>query len=346
YGGFLGGAMGFYCFLWRNRLPTRLFSDLTIVGLLIAFSIGRIACTVVSDHIGALVPPDAWYAPLAMEYPTNLNLDAIQYLLAQHPEVAGQPTLLAWNLGFIELLYLIPVNALILFLAFRSSKRMPAGFITALTGVLYAPVRFFLDYLRPPNSDPRHFGFTFAQWASILAFGAAVYLAMRILRNGKPAETFGTTSGEVQAKRRMELKEDAEVVAKAASTKKGSSPSAKGASVAKQAGSAKASGMTKEVSQTPQTPDERKAALLAQIKREKPPAGDVKDETAAVKSTSKALADDKPQTPKTENTASGSEKSSSNWEQPADEGAVIDPTEAAEAGKAESENPSTATTKK
>ena len=81
-----------------------------------------------------------------------------------------------------------------------------------LTGVLYAPVRFFLDYLRPEGTDPRYLGFTFAQWASLLAFGAALYLAVRVLKNGKPAEVIAPTSAEAQEKLRVVLKEAADEV--------------------------------------------------------------------------------------------------------------------------------------
>jgi phosphatidylglycerol---prolipoprotein diacylglyceryl transferase len=164
FGGFLGGAMGFAYYTWRHRLDRRLFADITLVGLLPAFTIGRIGCTVVNDHVGRAADPSAWYSALAMNYPHGA----------------------AWNLGLIEFLYLVPINVLILWLAFRK-KRMPAGFVTALTGVLYAPVRFFLDFLRLESTDVRHLGLTFAQWCSLLAFGAALYLAMRIVRNGTPA---------------------------------------------------------------------------------------------------------------------------------------------------------------
>jgi len=216
YGGFLGGALGFAFYVWWKRLPVRLMADIAIVGLLPAFSIGRIGCTVVSDHIGRAVDPNAWYAPLAMDYPKSLNMDAIHELLRANPGTPGD-TILAWNLGFIEFLYLVPVNALVLWLAFRSTKRIPAGFLVVMTGVLYAPVRFFLDYLRLNQSDPRHFGFTFAQWSSILAFGVAVYAAARVLKNGKPAETVTKTSREAQERLRVILKEDDD----AAATKKG-----------------------------------------------------------------------------------------------------------------------------
>ncbi len=142
--------------------------------------------------------------------------------------------ILGWNLGLVEFLYLVPVNLLVLWLAFRPSKqprsseqagdrkltseqwiaRIPSGLVTALTGMMYAPVRFFLDYLRPENSDPRHLGFTFAQWASVAAFGASSYLATRLIRSGKPAETVTRTSREAQERLRVILKEDEEELAK------------------------------------------------------------------------------------------------------------------------------------
>jgi phosphatidylglycerol---prolipoprotein diacylglyceryl transferase len=203
YGGFIGGAIGFALYVWWKRLPVRLLADVTIVGLLPAFSIGRLGCTVVSDHIGAAVDLDSWYAFLAMDYPRKLNL---AHLAETYP--GSSEFIRAWNLGFVEFLYLVPINIAVLWLAFRPSKRMPAGYITALTGVLYAPVRFFLDYLRPEDTDPRYLSLTFAQWSSILAFAIAVYAARRILKTGKPAEVVAPTSREAQQRLRIILKED------------------------------------------------------------------------------------------------------------------------------------------
>jgi phosphatidylglycerol---prolipoprotein diacylglyceryl transferase len=208
YGGFIGGAIGFAIYVWWKRLPARLFGDICIVGLLPAFSIGRIGCTVVSDHIGAAVDPDKWYSFLAMDYPRAQNLAH----LAEHYPGTSE-FIRAWNLGLIELLYLIPVNALILWLAFRSTKRPNTGFLIVLAAILYAPVRFGLDFLRPEETDPRYFGLTFAQWAAILVFGVAVYVAARIMKHGAPAETVTTTSGEAQRKLKSILKEAASDVA-------------------------------------------------------------------------------------------------------------------------------------
>ncbi|MEO8552420.1 MAG: hypothetical protein ABI678_20725 [Kofleriaceae bacterium] len=74
--------------------------------------------------------------------------------------------------------------------------------------MLYAPVRFFLDSLRPEETDPRHLGLTFAQWASFVTFGVAAWVAFRIFKHGAPAEAIAATSGDAQRKLNMVLRED------------------------------------------------------------------------------------------------------------------------------------------
>jgi hypothetical protein len=185
--------------------------------LLVAFSIGRIGCTVVSDHIGAAVDPSQWYSALAMDYPRHVG-----ELGKHYTELAG-PTIRAWNLGLLEFLYLVPVNLFILWYGFRAARpngknkkgedkwldSHNAGMITALTGLLYAPVRFLLDFLRfSTEADPRYFGLTFAQWISIVAFGASIALVVKIAKNGKPAEPVTRTAGEAQAQLKLILKDD------------------------------------------------------------------------------------------------------------------------------------------
>jgi hypothetical protein len=165
-----------------------------------------------------------------MDYPRKLNLG---HLAEHYPNLTGE-TIKAWNLGLIEFLYLIPVNAFILWLAFRPKKsdepaksgRPNAGMLTVLTGILYAPVRFFLDYLRPEDSDPRHWGLTFAQWVSIVAFGVACYVLFRIMKNGEPEIPLTTTSGEMQRRLKMVLKEAEEEEAAKAKEPKSPLPTA------------------------------------------------------------------------------------------------------------------------
>ena len=213
YGGILGGATGWLIYVRRHRLDMRLYADITVFGLLVAFSIGRIGCTVVSDHLGNAVDPSHWYAVLAMDHPRSFgDLDE------HFPQFTTQH-IAAWNLGLLEFLYLVPVNLFILWYGFRPAKlnaveektskekfldRHNAGMVAVLVGLLYAPVRFLLDFLRfNPHADPRYVGLTFAQWVSMLAFGAAVLLWLRIAKNGKPAEPVARTAADV--KRQLEL---------------------------------------------------------------------------------------------------------------------------------------------
>ena len=200
YGGFIGGSIGFALFVWwkpgcrRGCSPTSRSS--AFAGVL--DHPGRIGCTVVSDHIGAAVDPGRWYAFMAMDYPARDDRGAPQGSLPGD-QIEIIP---AWNLGLMELLYLIPVNLLILWLAFNPAVGADAGGAVrhpVLTGALVrAGPLSGLDFLRPEDTDPRYVGLTFAQWSSILAFGVAVYRAPRAASSGPaaPAETVAPTSRE------------------------------------------------------------------------------------------------------------------------------------------------------
>jgi len=187
YGGFIGGAIGWWAFQWWKRLATALWADLTVIGLMTGFSIGRIGCTVVHDHMGKAT--DFW---LGTDYPTSEVRGRVcevvdkQYACPDWVSGLSEPVSRMHNLGMYELLYLIPVNALILWLAFRK-KPLPAGTIAVLFGVLYAPVRFFMEYLRFNETDPRYAGLTFAQWSSIGFFLIASYFLVQVVKHGKPA---------------------------------------------------------------------------------------------------------------------------------------------------------------
>ena len=128
YGGFIGGAGGFAFYVWWKQIagapdgrhhdhgppagvldrPHRLH--------------GRQRSRRRDGGLGELVPRS-----LAMDYPIGqigdpphadrLNTNPAVYELAYNNKI-HDTHLLAWNLGLIELLWLIPVNALILYLGF------------------------------------------------------------------------------------------------------------------------------------------------------------------------------------------------------------------------------------
>ena len=174
YGGFLGATIGFLIFLRRHKgIWPALMADITLVGTVFGFTMGRVGCTIVHDHPGA--PTDF---VLGFDYPAK-------FIATLHtPGLQGDMRL--HNLGFYELLYLIVVNLVVLPLAFRK-KKLPAGMIAVITATMYAPVRFFLEFWRLDASDPRYGGLTAAQWMSILAFAVALYALQKILRTGTPA---------------------------------------------------------------------------------------------------------------------------------------------------------------
>lgn len=180
YGGFVGGISGLLFWIWWKRMTPGLLCDTATIGLLPAFSIGRIGCTIVHDHIGR-----ATTSSLGVDYPRG-------ELIARgvYDELGGHGTIIrAHNLAMYELAYLIPVNIFVLWLAFQKKRRLPAGLIAAVTGLLYAPVRFFLEYWRLNTSDPRYAGFTFAQWCSIVFVMSAAYGTYWLWKNGTPAPT-------------------------------------------------------------------------------------------------------------------------------------------------------------
>src|SRR5690606_35751210 len=80
------------------------------------------------------------------------------------------------DLGLYEVFWSAGVIALFLFL---SRRRRPRGTYMALLPILYAPVRFFLDFLRAePESggDVRYGSLTPGQWASFLILGVGLYV--------------------------------------------------------------------------------------------------------------------------------------------------------------------------
>ncbi|HKA91282.1 MAG TPA: prolipoprotein diacylglyceryl transferase family protein [Haliangiales bacterium] len=160
FGGFLGAIIG--NLLWKRfkgrGQPILAFSDLILSVFPIAWTFGRIGCTVVHDHPGiAATGPLAF---LAIDYPAG-NI---------HNIPAGPH----WNLGFLEMLYSIVISAVVVSLW---RKPRPVGTYAAVTCLMYAPIRFLLDFLR--TADAVYLGLTPGQYASIAMFLFGAWMAVQ-----------------------------------------------------------------------------------------------------------------------------------------------------------------------
>lgn len=159
FGGFFGALVASFWFARRKGRPWRFYADLLIQGLTLGWVFGRLACTIVFDHPG--VQSHFW---LAMQY-------------ADGPR---------HNLGFYEFLYTLLVLLPASLLLHRFRPKAPLGSQTAMIALLYAPLRFALDFLR--INDVRHAGLTVAQWGSLAFFLLALGFAYRLRKAGQPNE--------------------------------------------------------------------------------------------------------------------------------------------------------------
>ena len=148
YGGFFGGILG--CFIWKYRKKTPLlpYANAVCFGLPFGWLFGRLGCFVRarSSRQGHGLRTCSGRLPL------------------REPPVrsAARPRALRSALfdgDYRALLWL------------EHRKRRPVGFYCVTLPLLYAPVRFFLDFLRATpleGGDVRYGGLTPAQWSSIL----------------------------------------------------------------------------------------------------------------------------------------------------------------------------------
>ena len=157
FGGFLGAAITFAWLTRRERMPALAFADAIGLGLAPAWILGRLGCYSAHDHPGLQT---SFF--LAVEYPDGLRHD----------------------LGLYEAIFTIFLTLGVY--QFARARRGP-GAMVGFLATAYAPVRFLLDFLRASdvdNPDPRYFGLTPGQWASIVCFAVGVWLLANA--RGKP----------------------------------------------------------------------------------------------------------------------------------------------------------------
>ncbi len=148
FGGIVGAVGAGLVFLRVKRLSPWVFADLCTYAFPFGWLLGRAGCAVVHDHMGRR--SDSW---MAVRFPDGPRFD----------------------LGLVEFA-LTPLLIAVVVVVSRRTRR--PGMISGALAVTYSVMRFPLDFLRAtdigPDSDPRYYGLTPAQYACVglLALGA------------------------------------------------------------------------------------------------------------------------------------------------------------------------------
>lgn len=167
----LGGALGATVggLVWRAVRKR----SLLYVGECAAFAgpfgwaISRLGCFVTHDHPGRV---------------------SHFFLAVDDFHVGAPPYFPRHDLGFYDMLVMTGIAVVFAVLA-RNPK--PVGFYVGLLPMLYAPVRFALDFLRAPLSeggDVRYLGLTPGQYGAVVLFMAGVVVMRRVVSGGQPAK--------------------------------------------------------------------------------------------------------------------------------------------------------------
>jgi phosphatidylglycerol:prolipoprotein diacylglycerol transferase len=148
FGGLLGAMIGAIWFFRKRKAPIMKYCDAIVFGFIPAWIIGRMGCTVVHDHPG--------------------KETSFAFAFAFKDGVVRH------DLGFYEMLYAVFLTLVIYAL---KNVRPFDGFHPAVMLILYAPVRFLLDYLRV--GDATYLGLTPGQYFAVGMFLFGVGLIVR-----------------------------------------------------------------------------------------------------------------------------------------------------------------------
>lgn len=151
FGGFLGAVVGATLFIKKGYLggQTWQYLDLVIYAFPVGWVFGRTGCFVAFDHPGS---------------PTD-------FFLGMQEGPGGRAI---HNLGLYEAIYTVFMLALVVWLG---RKPRFAGFFVGVTCIIYAPVRFALDFWR--QVDVRYGGLTPGQYGSIALLLVGIYILSR-----------------------------------------------------------------------------------------------------------------------------------------------------------------------
>jgi len=152
FGGFLGALLAFLYYTRTEEIPALPYADAVALGLAVGWIFGRTGCFTAHDHPG---------------------LRSTFFLAVRYPDGPRH------DLGLEELLFTLVMTAILF--RYAQKPRVP-GRVIGLFAVMYAPVRFGLDFLRARDvarPDERYAALTPAQWACLATFGVGVWLMTR-----------------------------------------------------------------------------------------------------------------------------------------------------------------------
>lgn len=166
FGGFLGAIVGALIWYHRYRASILIAADPIAFSFPFGWLFGRIGCFVTHDHPGRV---------------TQFFLGVEDY------QVGWPPYQVRHDLGLYEVFWCLAMIPLFLVLA---RKKRPRGFYLGILPMLYAPVRFGLDFLRATDvemADARYFGLTPGHYSAIVLFLLGATAFVMAMRNPDPA---------------------------------------------------------------------------------------------------------------------------------------------------------------
>jgi phosphatidylglycerol---prolipoprotein diacylglyceryl transferase len=161
YTGFAGSVVGLLVWKSRRGLSMIAVGDVALWAFPVGWLFGRAGCFITHDHPGAVT--DFFLGVADWDARPSAHIPFFGYGVVPG---TGGPT--RHDLGLYEVLWSAACLVLFLVLGRRRRRR---GFYMGLICVLYAPVRFGLDFLRAEPSeqgDIRYLGLTPGQYGSIL----------------------------------------------------------------------------------------------------------------------------------------------------------------------------------
>jgi phosphatidylglycerol:prolipoprotein diacylglycerol transferase len=154
-GGFVGASVGVALFLFKKKISWKTFLpslDIGVMSLWLGWGIGRIGCFLIHDHPGTLS-----HFMLAVNYPGGARHDLGLY-----------DSVLGFSIFIIS------------FCLYKTKLvKIGSGKLAQFSILLYAFVRFWLDFLRATDltgSDVRYLWLTPAQWGMLVVVGGLTYV--------------------------------------------------------------------------------------------------------------------------------------------------------------------------